>query len=123
MLLFRRAGKTMHSLYPLSAKVRVRTGTISVCIKASLTNKLSEINNAYIDYTPPSPILMTYVAITIISSHFGCQNRLFWEVCTSKLRMFVSLIAMCPSLRSLLYFTTLTILVDVTTLRIPHYRK
>jgi len=36
---------------------------------------------------------------------------------------FVSLIAMCPSLRSFPYFTILTILVDMDTLRIPHCRK
>jgi len=111
--------KIMHGLYALSAKDRARTGTVSFCIKPSLTYKLSEISTACIGYTPPSPILTIHLSVTIISSHFGCQNELFWEICKPKLCIFVSLIVMCPSLRSFPYFTILTTSGDLNTLRIP----
>jgi hypothetical protein len=69
--------KIMHGLCSLSAKDRVRTGTISVCIKASLTNKLSEISTACIDYTPHCPIFTTHLSITINSSHFFLSEWIF----------------------------------------------
>jgi hypothetical protein len=72
--------KIMHGLCALSAKDRVQTGKISVRIKASLTNKLSEISTACLDYTPPPPpALTTHASITIIAFHFGCQNGFSWR--------------------------------------------
>ena len=113
--------KVMHDLYALSAKDRVRTGTISVSIKASLTNKLTEIITACVDYTL-LPILSTHILLLfllVLVAKMDFSGRFAHQMYA----LFVSLIAMCLSLRSFTYFTILTILGELNKLKILHCRK